>query len=201
MLGLKIKTHRNFNIPQMGQINQPEKTLEMTKEELSRGRSVKWWLSVGTALGLYREGDFISNDTDIDIGIRARSGQEHILFQNNNFIIIRTMEWRGLPIQTAYVDKTNGCIVDLYYYYEDILEKKLVTISDYGWIHYKKPVIVKPDFSIKTLETKYGEYPFLNPIEDYLLDRYGEGWRIPMSVKGKYEDLSVLADYIKSKEK
>ena len=34
-------------------------------------RDVPFWLSEGTALGVIREGDFISHDDDVDVGIWA----------------------------------------------------------------------------------------------------------------------------------
>ncbi len=186
MKDLQIRIYSPINAHStLSQIKNIEGTLNKAKSHLN----CDWWLSAGTAIGLYRDGDFIPNDTDIDIGVKAVFGQKHI--QIPGFRLIRTMDWRGRPIQTAFVDDTNGCIFDIYYYYTDIIENKLVSVSEYGYVYYKKSFIVKPLFEIKELETKYGKFPFLDPIEDYLVDRYGENWRTPSDSKGKYVNLEI----------
>lgn len=165
------------------------KNIESTLNRAKSHMNCDWWISSGSAIGLYRDGDFIPNDTDIDVGVRSVYGQKHI--QIPGFRLIRTMDWRGRPIQTAFIDDNNSCIFDIYYYYTDILEDKLVTVSEYGYVYFQKGFIVKPLFGIKELETKYGRYPFLDPIEDYLIDRYGENWKIPSDSKGNYTHLNI----------
>jgi hypothetical protein len=184
MKDLIVKTHSWFTEKKLSSIKNVNDTLSKAKSQLN----CSWWISAGTAIGLYRDGDFIPSDTDIDIGVRSKIGQSHIVL--DGFKLIRTMEWRTRPIQTAYID-TNGCIFDIYYYYDDILEDKLVTVSEYGYVHQKKGFIVKPNFGVKELPTKYGMLPFLDPIEEYLVDRFGDDWKTPKSSKGKYIHLDL----------
>jgi hypothetical protein len=184
MKELIIKHYNPFSETKLSSIENINLTLYKAITQLN----CSWWISSGTAIGLYRDGDFIPDDTDIDIGVRSSLGQKHIFL--NDFKLIRTMDWRDRPIQTAYIDD-NGCIFDIYYYYDDILENKLVTVSEYGYAHFNQCFIVKPLFNIKKLKTKYGELPFLDPIEDYLVDRFGLEWKTPKSVKGKYTNLDI----------
>lgn len=184
MKDLIVRNYNPFKETKLSSINNIEKTLHKAISQLK----CDWWVSAGTAIGLYRDGDFIPNDTDIDIGVRSKFGQKHIIL--NNFKLIRTMDWKERPIQTAYIDD-NGCIFDIYYYYDDIIDSKLVTVSEYGYVYHKQGFIVKPLFNIKKLKTKYGDLPFLDPIEDYLVDRFGDDWKIPKSIKGKYTHLEI----------
>jgi hypothetical protein len=184
MKDLIVKNHSSFNLVELSNINNIESTLKKTTEQLT----CSWWISAGSAIGLYRDGDFIPNDTDIDVGVRSKYGQQHIELEGLK--LIRTMDWRNRPIQTAYIDD-NGCIFDIYYYYDDLVEDKLVTVSEYGFVHEKKGFIIKPNFGIKKLPTKYGMLPFLDPIEEYLVDRFGQDWKTPKSSKGKYIHLDL----------
>ena len=173
--GVQVSEYQKYPTKRLEAIKSPDLTLLKGISELPS--STKWWISVGTAIGLYRDGDFIPSDTDIDIGVRAKKGQKHINIPS--MTLIRTQEWNGIPIQTAYIDE-NDCIFDIFYYYEDITPGKLTTVCENGTIE-------KPDFGIKKLPTKYGELPFLDPIEDYLEDRYGD-WQTPRHQKGKYKE-------------
>lgn len=162
----------------LSEIDNPAETLHRAAKHLG---NYNWWLSVGTAIALYRDGDFISDDSDIDIGIKTSGTPgrveipEFTLFRTTDIIISGVRK----RTQLCYVDEKNNCIFDIYFYYTDIENDLLVTVSEFGIIH-------KPVFSIKKLQTKYGEFPFLHPVEDYFLDRYGETWKTPQNVKGKY---------------
>lgn len=180
MQNLKVRSISSFKQTKLGEVKNIESSFLSLKDNLS---DYEWWLSAGTAIGLYRNKDVIPNDTDIDIGIKSKLGQKHILL--DKFKLVRKMDWENRPIQTAHIDPRNNCLIDIYYYYTDIKNGKLVTISEYGWIHYKTPYIIKNLYEIKNLHTKYGDLPFLHPIEEYLTERFGD-WKTPSNKKGKY---------------
>ncbi len=149
------------------------------KNITKRLKGVKWWLSAGTALGFYRDKDFIPNDTDIDIAIEGDWDNDQRsyfaeLFKDHR--LIREAIWDGHIMQMAYQD-TNNCIFDFYFYYPD--GKNRINHNEMG-------TMTKPRYGIKKLKTKYGSYPFPDPIEDYLLIRYGKDWKIPQQKKGLY---------------
>jgi hypothetical protein len=178
---LKVKYISGYKTPPIDGNTHPEISLYKAIPQIKN----EWWMSSGTALGLYRDGDFIVGDTDIDVGVRAKRGQEHIKI--DGLRLCRTMEWGDLPIQTAYFDDENKCIFDIGYYYEDLVDGKLISVSEYGSIYYDTPYIIKPSFIIEWLPTKYGNLPFPHPIETYLKNRFGEFWETPKkNSKGIY---------------
>lgn len=181
MQDLKLRLIGSYKASKLKDIKDMQLTFNALNDQL---KGLDWWVSAGTALGLYREKDLIKNDDDIDIGIKSEIGRSHI--ELSGFKLIRKMDWKERPIQTVYLDNRNNCLIDFYYYYTDIKKGSLVTISEYGWVHFKKPYIIKPLFEIKNLHTKYGDLPFLFPIEEYLSNRYGD-WKTPSNKKGRYE--------------
>jgi hypothetical protein len=182
---VKILTLGKFKVSCLKNTKNPEKTL-FTAISVLNQEGCDWWISAGTAIGLYRDKDFIPSDTDIDIGIRAKVGQKHI--EIKDLRKIRIKEWRGIPIQTVYIDDNNGCFIDICYYYEDMIQDRLICV-------YERGVIEKPNFYTKKIMTKYGLLPFLHPIEDYLNNRW-KGWEIPKkNSKGTYSNIKIPADY------
>lgn len=165
---IKSKSLAGFTVGKLKDFEHPEKTLFKAIPYLPE----KWWMSAGTALGLYRDGDFIKEDTDIDIGVLGGE-----IVEIPTLIEFRQTFWRGKIMQQAFKDK-NNMILDVFHYYDDVIPNKLFAASELGYI-------VKPLFNIKELDTKYGKLPFLNPIEDYLTDRYGD-WETPTGFKGNH---------------
>lgn len=135
-------------------------------------------VSDGTALGLHRDGDVIADDTDLDFAIMSEPDQARIDMPGME--LIRTVDWEGRPIQTAYMDPPSGVVVDLYYYYADLIPGRRVAHCEGG-------TISNPDLPIGMLPTIYGDLPFPLPVERYLEERFGEGWRTPQrGKKGVY---------------
>lgn len=170
---LQVKNHNPFQLRPLAEIDSPEKTLFKGIKHL---KGYEWWVSVGTAIGFYRDGDFIPNDTDIDVGVRAQKGI--VPPEVPDMTLIRETFYGDRITQRAYIDD-NKCIFDIFFYYDDVEDGRLITWSEGGKIS-------KPNFGVKELDTKYGKLPFLHPIEEYLEDRYGD-WTVKESKKGRYE--------------
>lgn len=173
----KVLNHLPFRMEHLKNLDKPEESLFKVIPYLD-----KWWVSAGTALGLYRDGDFIPTDTDIDLAVRADINTKPIVIPDMDLIretYFQDKEGNERICQSAYRD-TNNVIVDIFYYHDDINEGELVAISETG-------IIRKPAFEIKELQTKYGMLPFMHPIEDYLEDRYGD-WKTPSNGKYKYHN-------------
>jgi hypothetical protein len=158
---VNIETFTGFQVGAMTPENNPIDTLNKAKLYLPE----KWWISAGTAIALYRDGDFIYGNTDIDIGVNTSE-----IVKIPTLTEFRRTSWNDKVMQQAFKD-TNDVILDIFHYYTDIVEGKLVSVSELGYI-------TKPLFEIKDLDTKYGKLPFLHPIEKYLEDRY-QDWRTP----------------------
>ena len=175
---VSVKNYGSLRGTMMGEVSDPRSTLETW-----RGRFIPWWISDGSALGLHRSGEFITWDTDIDVSIKAESGQKHL--EIPEFNLIRTTDWGDRPTQTAFRDPKTDVIFDVYYYYSDILEGKLVTKSEGG-------LIVMENYKTLWKNTKYGVLPFPSPTEDYFVERYGDDWREPQKGKiGIYSNLDL----------
>jgi hypothetical protein len=146
--------------------------------EALRLDGLRWYISSGTALGLYRDGDYIPQDTDIDIGIIAEPGvnlRQNVI-NRLEMQLVREITHEGMPMQLAFMH--NDIIFDVYFYYIQP-DGTFINHNDQG-------DMVKQPFEIRTRDTKYGVLPFPHPIEDYMVMRYGKDWKIPSNKKGLY---------------
>lgn len=139
-----------------------------------------YWISAGTALGFYRDKDFIVGDTDIDIEMLWHKGIDNEIksAMSNGFDLIRDIYHNGEPQQIAFIK--DNVIFDIYIY--QLEEDNIVNNSEGGLM--KLPYKYFKD--LKNIDTKYGSFPAPNPIEDYLKLRYGKDWNIPLHKKGLY---------------
>ena len=140
-----------------------------------------WWLSDGTLLGAIREGDFISYDNDIDIGIMADTFTPRVLqlLVKKGFTIVFS---HGLPEEgLEFTLKRDETYVDLFLYYPR--DKKLYHSC---YIHRLKFVRAQRiDFEYPKFD-EFVKYKFLGHLfnvpkdpEKHLEIEYGPGWRIP----------------------
>jgi len=157
----------------------PVETYKRASSILKR-MNVPFWVAAGTALGLYRDGNFISHDTDIDIEIIGYPEGLIGAFEKEGFQICRIWRHNNNYMQTAFYDIENGRnIFDIYYYYKE--GEDLVNHNDHG------KMIIPGRFtnSIEMLLYMGEEFPFLKPVEDYLEVRY-KNWRKPEPRKGDW---------------
>lgn len=142
-----------------------------------------WWLAAGSALGLYRDGEFCDTDNDIDVHFRTNREKVGQLFATlkkrfKDWELVREMFWNHIPVQLCVRDK-NKVPFDMIFLFDDIYSGSTVFFNEHG-------EMIDRLFKIKPLETKYGTHPFLHPIEDYFLDHYGESWKTPQPKKGSF---------------
>ena len=171
-------------------------------KEIMDGLNIRWWLSTGTALGLYTDKDFIPPDTDIDISILVRRNDPmNIVIYNtllqkfSSFTPIRTMYIEGLhtPVQLA-LQNNEGIILDFYFTYDGYHEGYYTFWNDSGYCLKPKHLIN----NVTLLPTKYGDYPMPSPIEEYLEVRFGKGWKVPKTGKENWRDKdSINKEYMR----
>lgn len=157
----KITNFDNINFVRIDSINNPDSRLIMANKLLE---GYKYYLSFGTALGFHRDKDFIPEDSDIDISLPADkiNPEDVVNIFKQYFFLLRLAERGGKIHQAAFQDD-DGFIVDLQFFYKGI------SYCEGGrWEH---------KFKIKEIDTKYGTFPFPEPIEKYLTDTYGN-WKV-----------------------
>jgi hypothetical protein len=136
----------------------------------------KYWVSAGTALGLYRDKEFIKGDTDLDFSALGYFGiDKEIIKILEGFKLIRKVE-KGRPMQLAFIK--DGVVVDFFFHWEE--DGKYVNYNE----NKKTEMELGVYNNLEEIETKYGKLPFPNPIEKYLITRYGENWKTPKEEKG-----------------
>lgn len=155
-------------------VDRPEKYLLFVAEILNR-HGVRWFLSFGTALGFYRENDFIQSDTDIDINVLDASQKKiaDIIWEiENKYDCVRSVTRDEKQMQVAFQDFLNNFVIDICFFYAN--DVGYYSYCEGGMWQDRKEIIG----DLKLFKTKYGEFPMPSRIEDYLVDRYGD-WKTP----------------------
>lgn len=137
---------------------------------------VESWLTDGTLLGFYREGDFIGHDGDVDLGVKAKNWKEDILpsMKSNDFEVIRIEG--AVENGLEYSFKKNGVSIDLFFFYED---QEQVWHS--AWLKGIQLKFAYPKFGVKTVNFLGEKFNAPENEEQYLRIKYGEGWNIPQT--------------------
>ena len=156
--------------------------LKTAREALQRGYSIlkKYglvWVSAGTALGLYRDGDLIPHDSDVDVEILEKdwSGAvEKDLMANGFRDYVTTMAGNGVIFQRAYY--YGDVVFDIYSYVLD--KEEYISTTIHGVLH-------MPAHMLENMETVQG-YNIPSPPEEYLTHRFGN-WRVPAEKKVEWQ--------------
>lgn len=88
-------------------------------DEVMSENGYNYWVDFGTLLGIYRDGNLIKHDFDIDIGLKKvefNSGLEKVLIKNG-FKKIKEYSAFGEIVEQTWV--WNGVHIDLFLYEED----------------------------------------------------------------------------------
>ena len=137
---------------------------------------IRHWLSSGTMLGLYRDGKFLEDDTDIDIGIR---GEDVINIQ-------RAVPWELRPLikttktwQSVFTSPRNVAI-DLMWFWED--GDNIINKNDKGtWVKPKDKMA-----KLESIKFKGVDYPCPSP-KWYLGHRFKD-WKTRIPKEGRDYD-------------
>jgi hypothetical protein len=140
--------------------------------------NLPYWVSAGTALGLYRDKDFIDGDTDVDIAMIGFEGIDNIIRESLGFEEIRNVYHEGKPQQLAF--RSNDIIFDIYIHWQE--NNDYVNYGEMG----KQRMPVYMYSNLKSITTKYGNLNFPSDPEEYFKIRYGD-WQTPQSKKAHYE--------------
>lgn len=146
-------------------------------------------LTDGTALGIYRSGEFIEHDDDVDIDIlnpklRQIKEVKKVFKKRFGYKIGREVYYKNKIQQLVFYDD-NGYVFDMVFWYsrgdqiENYCERGFERLQLAAYFDVKKLHYI--DF--------YGDrYPMPSSIESWLVDRYGPDWKTPKRYKGDWKE-------------
>jgi tetratricopeptide (TPR) repeat protein len=139
---------------------------------------IPFFLSDGTLLGIHRDGELLSHDHDIDIGLSwdiPRQELVNLISQSENFAISEDQLLSGkfdwnIPVS----HKTNGVSIDFFFF------KPEGEFLDCGLDHLPNPMVWRfSAFKTKLIQYRGNDYAVPENPEQYLIEAYGPNWRIP----------------------
>lgn len=154
--------------------------------EILEKAGIAYRLTDGTVLGLYRQGAFIEHDNDIDIDV-FRCSQKDIhsvikLFEENSLTLGRIAIYNGIIQQVIFFDSSSR-VFDMLFWYEK--KGECVNYSERGYV---RTQALQSFLNLDSIEFKDKVYPIPGNIEDWLVARYGEDWRVPKTYKGDWKE-------------
>jgi phosphorylcholine metabolism protein LicD len=188
---VELKHWQKFRIEPIGGKDAVE-TMRRGCEVLAK-TGINYWISSGNLLGIYRDGKLIEHDTDIDVNVLVRwdSLEANILSKQvllgltaNDFVVIRTIVYKNHFMQLAFMDNKTEVIFDVCFFYSGIAPQVATHLNVGGYIYKPLRFIKEPQI----ITFKGVEYPIPNHVEEFLIWRYGENWKIPKDSKEPWEN-------------
>lgn len=152
-------------------------------DDILKLKNIDYFLFCGTALGAYRERDFISHDIDIDLGVYCDISEIiKKLNDNNKFKLLRTYPKNSNDIKTK---KTEVCYLHLKTNVRiDIFKVEMINNKK---IHYSYESLCNRkenkrcefinNFNLTKIDFLGRKYNI--PTIDFLISHYGDDWKIP----------------------
>lgn len=144
---------------------------------------IPYRITDGTVLGLYRQGDFIAHDNDIDVDIldcdNADILQEAML--ENGLRLGRKVIYRHRIQQLVYFD-ANEAIFDIVFWYSE--GSRIYNYSEKGYVRIQDKRFFE---NVDYFEYKGKQYPIPSNIEEWLVMRFGADWKIPKTYKDDWK--------------
>jgi hypothetical protein len=176
MKELIVKIYKDFVCGPMGE--NKERVLRETSSKIKG----QYWLSSGTALGMFRDNDFTERDTDIDYGMLGYEGiREDILSWFDDCELIQDVFYNGRPQQVSFIK--DGIIFEFVIYWLE--GNEYVQVSIHGRQSMPKEVFER----FKTIECKYGKFPLPEDHNTYFQRKIGDDWEIPKQSRRQYEQI------------
>jgi len=147
------------------------------------GLGIRYRLTDGTILGLYRQGDFIPHDDDIDIDILDYAQVEclHEMMKSFSMKLGRKVIYKQKVQQMVYYN-SDKIVVDLVFWHSEG-----ATVFNYCERGCRRSQEKRFFESMPQLEYRGRKFPMPSQIEEWLGMRYGPDWRIPKTYKGDWK--------------
>lgn len=142
-----------------------------------------YWLTDGTLLGYYRNGDFIDHDEDLDFGARIDNFDERLLmdFVDNGWKLVSIMGNRNCGLEISF--KKRGIKLDIFFFYREGMK-----LWHGAWRKIKEDGQVKrnlikyyyDDFVLTKTDFKGESFNIPGETEKYISTKYGANWKTPV---------------------
>ena len=160
---IKFKNYNKFN----------KKAAYKILEDVSRllkENNIFFWLSEGTALGVFRDNDLIDHDDDVDISFRS---EYFNTFKNKVIPELKNLGYTICNTSSVYIVYNDDITLDI-----DVLFKNGMSIAKY-WQPVKELEPHIKDFYIK----EFRGFKYNLPKESYYEYIYGKDYMIPLRKK------------------
>lgn len=140
---------------------------------------IPFFLCAGTLLGIIRDGDLLPFDKDMDLGVPAEVEREKViaaLTGDGQFVLNHreTASAENWNWNFSFTYVATHVVMDIFFYHPD--ETHFLC----GFNAKPHPINSRPrQFDITQLEWQGIQWPIPSPPEQYLVDVYGEEWRVP----------------------
>ena len=161
------------------------RALDIIHRSLSQEQIV-YWLYAGTLLGIIRDGNFIKDDTDIDIGVWYDKKQQHRLeeilvtngfakiweFEMSDQILLQRFEYEGVNIDFYYFIQSAGRALESSFvgdeHYLARAHYDARDLSAMKVVQFKEIQVAVPQDPAKILSRLYGNWRIPVKKEDFL---------------------------------
>jgi len=133
-----------------------------------------YWLTDGTLLGFYRESNFISHDFDIDLGMPIGAYSDALIaeMEHQGFVLKRQLGAIERGLELTF--QKSGINLDIFFFYDDA-----GLIFHSAWLRGLELRYYYRPFKLKTSSFKGVNVRVPENTEDYIVQKYGAGWRTP----------------------
>lgn len=172
----------------MDKIKALDNLIELDK--IFKKNGSEYWLTCGTLLGFYREGDFIGYDSDIDVCLDSKSLNKKVIkdLLSSKFVIEKVFGDLENGFELSL--HRQGVKTDIFIFYKD--ESGWYNSV---WTNEVKSISRQLKYVYTPFELGEGEFlghsfPIPKDVEKYLIEQYGKNFRTPN--KNWYWDKSPL---------
>lgn len=156
--------------------------------EVIKNLDINYRITDGTVLGLYRGGEFIAHDNDIDIDIIGDEKVKQIdeIFKKNGMTLGRKVIFDNKVQQIIYYTP-DYIIFDIVVWHLNDTDGKLYNYSERDYERVQDEKYFEKD-KLEFINFKDVKYPMPTPIEEWLEMRYGTDWKTPKTYKGDWKE-------------
>jgi len=142
---------------------------------------IRFWLTDGTLLGYFREGDIIAHDADVDLGLMIDAYSDAIIseFRRRGFDLKYVLGEKKQGLELSFI--RDGVKVDLFFFYRE--GDRLWHGAWEGFDKGRKRNLIKyyyEPFELREVEFLGAVFNVPADTLKYVETKYGEGWRTPV---------------------